>query len=133
MGPTDAFAKLGYVLRSPRQDWTATKNDAVCLTIWQSEMQIDKVRQCNFLDTRLHCGSTDLWGCKPGNKLRIVHLSQAIESYSGWVDVVVRMGRPDDNDREAYPWIAAERYGKSWRLLDLNRQSGHFSAETQRI
>jgi hypothetical protein len=125
---SEAFSSLGYRLLSPRQDWTAEKDDGVCITIWQSEMPREPGRP--WLDTRIHCGPIEKWGNAAGNKKRIEHISRAVKEFGGKVDVIIVRGRPGEGVDEAFPWRPENRKGHYWKISNFDPQTGHFRAET---
>jgi hypothetical protein len=125
---SEAFGRLGYKLTSPRQDWTAEKDDGVCVTIWQSEMPHETGRP--WLDTRIHCEPIEGWGHTIGNKKRIKHISRAVEEFNGNIDVVIVRGTPGSGVDDAFPWLPENRKGYCWRIADFEPLTGHFRAET---
>lgn len=34
----EAFEHLGYNVEAPRQDWSAEKEDGICISLWKKEM-----------------------------------------------------------------------------------------------
>lgn len=101
---TEAFAALGYELVDFRQDWTAEKNDGVCISLWRREMGTrDGLR---WMNTRVHADPIDQWQEKAGNRRRIDHLRRALDEFEGRVDVVIVSGTPGVSDGTAQPWTA---------------------------
>ena len=35
----EAFEHLGYNVEAPRQDWSAEKEDGICISLWKKEMR----------------------------------------------------------------------------------------------
>jgi len=124
---TEAFAKLGYLVESPRQDWSAAGDNGVCLSLWREEMVIECGRL--WMDTRIHAGPHAMWVDKRGNILRMKHIQEALAAHDGFVDVVIVKGKPGMSYGDAEPWVAAERRGHRWRVTDFDGSTGHFRAE----
>lgn len=119
----EAFQKLGYRLAAPRTDWTAVKDEGICITLWRNEIDWSSLT----LDTRIHCGPSELWNAA-GNRKRITHLQQAISKFDGWVDAVIVDGIPGQGVSKASPWNPNERQGLKWRITNLEDGTGHFIA-----
>ena len=126
----EAFARLGYVLSNPRQDWTAGRADGVCVSLVRTE--VDWKARPQRLDTRLNCDPISEWGVKPGNRTRIAHITRAVAEFGGWVDAVIVDRRSGGEVQDAEPWQAAERKHR-WRIVDFDATTGHFSIEAQRV
>ncbi|MHB1104707.1 MAG: hypothetical protein ACYC0C_18430 [Devosia sp.] len=124
---TEAFAKLGYSVVSPRQDWSAANERGTCLSLWKKEMGFEGGR--SWVDTRIHAGPHELWASKHGNVLRIEHIRKAIKEFDGYVDVVLVQGTPGQGVDDAEPWIVDQRQGHRWRVTDFDGATGHFRAE----
>lgn len=123
---TEAFEALGYALPSPRQDWSAINENGVCLSLWRTELAtLDRVP---WFDTKRHGRPIDLWGFKPGNKLRIEHIQAAISDFDSFVDVVLVSGLPGGSYEDASPWVSSQRRAR-WRILTLDSQTGHFATK----
>jgi hypothetical protein len=122
---SEAFAKLGYKLKSPRQDWSAENSRGVCISIWRKEISYSNGMPS--IDTRINAGSIELWGRSPGNALRKRHLKCAVESFDGRVDVVIVEGTPGEGVSDAHPWIVHDRKGAHWRITYIDTDSGHFA------
>jgi hypothetical protein len=125
---SEAFEALGYQLQNVRQDWSAEKPDAVCITIWKRRMNWDELSY----DTRLHKTSIDIWGAKSGNQKRILHAKRALEEFSGWVDAILISGEPGVSYEDAQIWVPAEKGSKQWRVVFLDESTGHIRLEAQR-
>jgi hypothetical protein len=121
---TEAFKALGYSLRDIRNDWTASKPDGVCITIWEREIEPNAGRHLN---TKLDCGPHERWKDKRGNKRRIEHISRAMAEFDGFVDVILVSGIPDKGYGDATPWKPL-REGEHWRITFFEPETGHFFA-----
>jgi hypothetical protein len=122
-----AFQELGYRLDSPRQDWTAEKDDGVCVTLWKRRIDWNELSY----DTRLHKTSIDVWSTKSGNSKRIRHARRAIDEFGGWVDAILISGEPGNGYEDAQIWVPAEKSGKRWRVTFLDEEVGHIRIEVQ--
>lgn len=122
----EAFGALGYLVQQPRSDWSAEKADGVCITLWQAEMSM--VNGAPWVDTRIHTKDIGLWGHKPGNRKRAVHLRRAMAEFEGYVDVVIVHGVPGEGFGDAAPWEPAKRRDARWRVSFLDPGTGHFVA-----
>ncbi len=98
---TSAFARLGYHLSSPRTDWSAEKDDGICLSIWAKEMK--PKRPGSSFDTRSDAQPIETWNHKQGFKRRLPHLARAVAEFDGYVDVVVVTGTPGEGHGDANP------------------------------
>jgi hypothetical protein len=121
----EAFSKLGYQLVVPRQDWTAEKENGVCITVWKNNIDYSNWT----FDTRVHAKDWEEWGSKSGNKKRIRHATRALSDFHGWVDVVIVDGLPGEGVANADPWIEKDRKGKRWRVTYLEEETGHIRLE----
>ena len=126
---SEAFKSLGYILDNPRQDWTAASPDGVCITLWTKEIRGAGPKM--HYDSREYSGPLEDWIDKPGNKKRIVHLSQALGEFDGWIDVVRVDGVPGESYGDAEPWNPTARKGFKWRVTSLDSATGHFRTEIQ--
>jgi hypothetical protein len=124
---TEAFARLGYSVSSPRQDWSAANERGVCLSLWTAEMGYENGRP--WVDTQIHAGPHEIWANKHGNKLRISHIQKAVDEFDRYVDVVLVQGIPGEGVDQAEPWIPGQRRGYRWRVINFDRNTGHFRAE----
>jgi len=124
MNFTGAFAALGYDLRAPRTDWSAERADGVCLSLWSREIDW----KAKVFDTRLHAMPIDQWNRKPGFKLRLRHMTRAVDELGGRIDVILVTGKPGESYEDAHPWKPEERHA-SWYVTDFDRETGHFRAE----
>ena len=125
---TSAFARLGYNLTSPRTDWSAEKDDGVCLSIWAKEMK--PKRPGSSFDTRSDAQPIETWNHKQGFKRRLPHLARAVAEVDGYVDVVVVTVTPGEGHGDANPWLPTERQGYRWRVTYFDPTTGHFAVET---
>lgn len=125
---TEAFKSLGYIVESPRQDWSAISPHGVCLAIWQKEMAWDQ----GFprLDTKLHAGPYNTWKSKPGNLKRKKHLAEAMRKFGGKIDIVIINGAPGESYGEAHPWRKSERRAH-WQIESFDQNTGHFTARVR--
>lgn len=127
----EAFERLGYIVEAPRQDWSAEKEDGVCISLWRKEM--DARDGLLWMDTRTHAGPIDEWQDKSGNRKRIRHLRRALEEFGGHVDVVIVSGDPGVGYGTAQPWVAeGGRSGTFWEVTKLEDETGHFEVRLQR-
>ena len=126
----EAFNALGYRVEAPRHDWSASKKNGVCLALWRMEI---KTRDgMPWLDTMKHCGPIKIWGQKPGNATRKIHLQQAVSSLAGVVDVIILDGIPGVGFKNAHPWqINAEK--AIWRVTSLDPVTGHFGVQAESL
>jgi hypothetical protein len=124
---SEAFAKLGYSLDNPRQDWSAEKMGGICLTLWSKETDWKAL----VMDTRIHAKQLASWRDKPGNKKRIRHAKLALAGFDGWIDVVKLDGEPGVSFGNASPWLPSERMGKRWRVTYVDEATGHIRLEVQ--
>ena len=125
---TAAFARLGYRLSSPRTDWSAEKEDGVCLSIWEKEVK-PKPPGSAF-DTRTDAQPIETWNHKQGFKRRLPHLARAVAEFDGYVDMVIVTGTPGKGHGDANPWLPAARRGYRWRITYFDPATGHFAVET---
>jgi hypothetical protein len=124
----EAFNALGYQVENPRQDWSAEKNDGVCISLWRREMGTRG--GLLWMNTRVHADPIENWGGKSGNHKRIQHLRRAVESFDGIVDVVIVSGTPGVSYGTAQPWRAeGTRTGSLWRVTNFDEATGHFEVQ----
>ena len=124
MGYKEAFAKLGYDLKNPRQHWSCASDIGVCLSLWRTEIDWTARK----MDTREDAGPVDTWNPAGANQ-RKRDLAVAMADFGGWIDVVVVDGIPGKGVNNATPWNPAEREGLRWRVTEFDEVSGHFRAE----
>ena len=117
----EAFKKLGYDLKNPRQHWSCASEDGVCLSLWRKEIDWKHHK----FDTREDAGPTGTWNAAGANQ-RIRDLVVARDRFDGWIDVVVVNGTPGVGVDDATPW---QRKGLRWRVIAFDENSGHFRAE----
>jgi hypothetical protein len=123
----EAFQKLGYSLKSIRNDWSAEKPDGICISIWTKEAKWSpSPPSLDLWD--LHPEGGD-WERKPGHAKRTRHLSRAVEDFDGFIDVILVAGSPGEAYDNATPWSAKERKGHVWRIVRFDPASGYFRAE----
>ncbi|GLQ06605.1 hypothetical protein [Sneathiella chinensis] len=120
---TEAFKKLGYDLISPRQDWSAEKDDGICVAVWQQE--IKKIDNVLTFDSKLFGAPHEEWGRKSGNKKRTKHLQRALSDFNGNVDMVIVTGSPERGYKEADPWHPKKRRNQKWKVTYLDEETGH--------
>lgn len=125
MGFEEAFQSLGYKLVSPRNDWSAEREDGVCLTLWTKETDWKAL----VMDTRIHATKHEDWGHKPGNRKRIQHAARAMREFDGWVNIVKIDGTPGVGYGDANPWKPDERQGRAWKIVYLEEETGHLRLE----
>ena len=121
----EAFEHLGYRVEAPRQDWSAEKDDGICISLWKKEMGTRD--GLPLMNTLTHADPIENWGNKPGNGKRIRHLRRAVEEFEGRVDVVIVSGEPGASEGTAQPWGATDgRAGTYWQVTELDTGTGHF-------
>ena len=128
----EAFNSLGYEVPNPRQDWSAEKNDGVCITLWKSEVQWTPAPPRLDLWTRATPGTTD-WENLPGHKKRTNHIERAVSEFDGWVDVIVVNGIPGQGYGAADPWLPAQRENHGWRIQEFDKATGFFSVAAEKL
>ncbi|WP_067111303.1 hypothetical protein [Sphingopyxis granuli] len=124
----EAFAKLGYALTAPRQDWSAERDDGVCITLWRSEIDWKTLT----MDSRLHGGPLSDWSGLPGNAKRIRHVKRALDEFGGAVDTIIVDGIPGQGVIGATPWNPDDRKGLRWYVTDLEEATGHIRLEVRK-
>jgi hypothetical protein len=121
----EAFERLGYSVEAPRQDWSAEKQNGVCISLWKKEM--GNRDGLMWMNTHVHADSIDNWGHKPGNAKRIRHLRRARDEFEGRVDVVIVSGKPGISYGSAQPWLnEGGRAGSYREVTDFDESTGHF-------
>ena len=121
----EAFRGLGYKIQAQRQDWSAEKEDGICISLWRKEMGMRD--GLLWMNTHVHADPIEKWGQKPGNVKRIRHLRRALEEFGGRVDVVIVSGEPGISYGTAQPWVAdGGRAGTYWQVTDFDDATGHF-------
>lgn len=127
---TAAFKALGYTLDAPRKDWSARKDDGICVTLWQDRIVMADGKL--HFDTRQDAPIEE-WGDMHGNTLRKGHLAHALEKHDGYVDAIIVTGDSDSRSvKDADPWIAGRRRNMVWKITHLDGESGHFRVETEK-
>ena len=122
----EAFNSLGYQVEAPRSDWSAAKDDGVCITIWQKERFIaDGMPYFDLWELHPLGG---VWQSKPGHSKRTRHLSFSVDELNGDVDVIFVSGEPGESYETAHPWIKQDR-GFGWKIVRFDPVSGFFRAE----
>lgn len=124
---SEAFEALGYQLKSARQDWSAEKDDGVCITIWKRRINWPE----HSYDTRTHTSSVDVWAKKSGNQKRIAHAKRALVEFDGWVDAILISGEPGVSYEDAQVWVPSDKGGKRWKITFLEEDTGHIRIEAQ--
>jgi hypothetical protein len=121
----EAFERLGYAIEAPRQDWSAEKDDGVCISLWRKEL--GRRDGLPWMNTRIHADPIENWRDKPGNRKRIRHLRRALNDLGGRVDVVIVSGEPGVSYGTAQPWLSeGSRSGSYWEVTELQDETGHF-------
>lgn len=128
---SEAFQKLGYRLVRPRLDWTASKDDGICVSLWKKE--IDWKARPLSMSSQVRSGPLEDWVGRHGNKLRKKHLAVALKEYGGWVDAVIVEGEPGAGVDRAEPWRPEARQGLKWRVVAFDVETGHFTVETHQM
>lgn len=123
---TEVFQKLGYILSSPRQDWSAENTNGVCISLWTH--QLTKKDDRLVYDTRVNSGPDELWINKSGNKKRIKHIDLSLSKFGGWIDAICVTGN-HGNVESASPWICSSRDNHKWKIVEFEADIGHFRAE----
>lgn len=87
-GFVEAYRKAGYVLRNPRDAWSAVKADgsAVALTVWADEIAGKGAEM--HLDLRQHPLLPD-WRYGQGNRQRIRDIQHGLEHCGGVFDIIL--------------------------------------------
>ena len=123
----EASRALNYQLISPRNDWTAKKEDGICISLWKQELAFRDGRP--WINTKVHCQPIEIWKDKPGNKKRIRHLLKAVSDFEGVVDVIIVHGIPGEKVTSADPWQQkGRRKGYHWQVSEFEQSTGHFTA-----
>ena len=118
-----SYRELGYELRF-NQEWSAEKSDGVCISLWVSELQN---MNSDVYDTEQHAKPLETW-TKSMNTKRIPMLLKALHSHEGWVDAVIRDDTNGRTDAPTKPWMLSEQGGLKWKLIDVDKDTGHFKA-----
>ena len=126
---TGAFEALGYVVESPRQDWSAISPTGVCITLWQKELRSDQ--GLPWFDTREHGDPYDVWKDKPGNNKRKKHLQEALSKFGGKVDVIIVNGLPGQGYGDAHPWFESDRKAY-WHVDFFDSETGHLAVRVRK-
>lgn len=121
----EAFSKLGYKLGAPRQDWSAERDDGICISLWRTEIDWKLLS----MDSKINGGPLEEWSKLPGNKTRIRHAHRAINEFDGVVDVVIVDGVPGNGVTNATPWVPSDRKGLRWKITSLDPLTGHIRLE----
>lgn len=127
-GYARSFEVLGYKLKAARNQWSASSETGVCLSLWSKEMRSEN--DLLELDTRLDCGPIEDWPLA-GKVKRSEHLKLAVGEFDRWIDVVIRQGGPEDESVPTAPWIVSKRKNYKWRLCEFDPTTGHFSAKIE--
>ena len=122
---THAFAALGYELASPRTDWSAERENGVCLSLWSREIRWGRGE--GAFDTRHDAMPIDTWNHKPGFKKRLRHIQRAVDELDGRIDVVMVSGQPGHGYEDADPWKPELRKA-AWIIEYFEPETGHFVA-----
>ena len=127
----EAFNKLGYQVPAPRTDWTAEKENGVCLTLWKTEViWTPPPPRIDLFEA--HIPNTSAWEKLPGHSKRTKHLARAWRDLDGKVDVVLISGIPGEGVKDADPWLAEQRDGFGWRLTKFDNDTGFFAAVVEK-
>ena len=117
-----AFNVLGFDVPSPRKDWSAEKDDGICITLWKSEVEWTPPPPRFDLWGIATPGEAD-WEALAGHKKRTGHLARAVLEFDGWVDAY----------ENADPWIPAQRVNHRWRITKFDEATGYFSAIAKKL
>ena len=123
---TQAYKDAGYTLRSPRNQWSAQKDDGsgVALSVWSDE--IDKSAEPWVIDTHGHPGF-DVWGKRPGHTMRKKHIAYALAHLGGRCDLILCV--VTDPSMEPRKVKDARHWPQRVGQLDADRfdpETGHF-------
>jgi hypothetical protein len=130
LGFVEAFKKMGYKLEYPRQDWSASSETGVCISLKRVEIKF--AEGTSWLDTRLHSDPIDTWENKHGNTKRKRHLQRSLDVFGGFIDVVITDETSAGGNKNANPWFPNER-GLRWRIVDFDESTGHFEVKAEAI
>lgn len=124
-GKVAAFAELGATLRNPVWSWSAlTKDENVVLALWHH--RFDNPDRPHFYSE--FGNRVEDWRDKTGNRDRIDHLRWARDHRQGLFLVV--WGSVPDIHAEPKRKATYRPTRLVMRLVDLNEETGEFSAET---
>ena len=128
----EAFKSFGYDVPNPRQDWSAEKDDGICITLWKKEVDWSPPPPQLDLWKKWTPGTAD-WEKLPGHKKRISHLKRAVSEFDGWVDVILVAGTPGEGCKDADPWLPEQRKNHRWRIQKFDEATGFFSAAAEKL
>jgi len=128
----EAFKSLGYDVPNPRQDWSAEKDDGICITLWKCEVRWSPPPPRLDVWQLATPGTTD-WEGKPGHKKRTHHLERAVSEFDRWIDAIIVDGKPDQGVRSAHPWKPEQRKNHGWRIREFDRATGWFSVAAEEL
>ncbi len=126
---TEAYRSAGYLLKNPRNQWSARKadNSGVALTVWRDE--IDKTVEPWAFDCRDH-PQFELWGGRQGHGIRKRDIEFSLENLGGHFDLILcNAADPNQQPRRiksASFW--KERTGLI-RPVDYDSETGCFRLE----
>ena len=122
----EAFRKLGYKLDNHQTDWSAEKEDGVCISIWSDRVE--------WKPSPPHFDTDEAWPDEEpgagaiGHKKRTKHIQRACDEFDGFVDVVLRGGAYREQHGDAEPWDWKRRGGR-WKVTQFDRSNGRYRAE----
>jgi hypothetical protein len=120
-GYVQAFKKLGFTLKDPRNSVSAESANGVAVAIYRAELGQDM-----SFDTRTVPNWDETRGQLPGNKERVRHLERALTEFDGSVRVVLVDGEPGKPSKTGEPWDKPDTY---WQVTFFDRPSGNFRLE----
>ena len=133
----EAFEALGFRLVAFREDWSAERDDAVCLTVWMKPQApghpaARREAESMVYDTRDGTDDPAAWNASALRK-RTLHAGRALGEFDGWIDVVCvwPSDRAGERVRTAVPWQPRGRRGHRWRVAHLDEETGHIRLQTE--
>jgi hypothetical protein len=126
-GKVAAFESFGAKLPNDRWAWSAIASDnRVVLQLWKDRLKRSGEPPC-FRYSTFNDPNRSFWQSLPGNRQRIDHLKFAQANCDGRFSVVIGVAK----DTQVQPRETAEAYPSKieMRLIELNEETGEFSAE----
>ena len=124
-----AFEVLGYSPANHQTDWSAEKENGVCITFWRVELSVENGLPVYELDLTGQTLPPDHWTTKVGHRKRTAHLQRALNEFDGLVDAILLKGPSGGPYEDAQPWIPEQRNGARWRITRFDPATGGFRAQ----